>query len=1270
MPRVSGFRGTWSPNKRPYITITPDVWVAFQQETSVIWCGECKREVNFNDYITGISTEASVDSPPGSATINLSIPDTDVNDFFVDGQLIIIPMMEVEIYAKGYFLVGGFPQYYRIFWGLVSSVSKSWSGGTTSVTINCKDILRWWELTNVTINPAFIDPFGSSAGGYQLWGNQFAGQNPYTVIIALAKESMGDFSLTTGSFTSYLPERGPERQIIASYAKDIMAYWQLKFSNIWNSLVLYGTSGQMYTLTGIGGTSLSPSAIASSIFKSEAEALSLNQATNAFKIQPHEIATFKKELSKAGDVEFFQTDNQTKLTVALQSRDQAGYEFYCDTTGDIIFKPPFYNLNVMPNKPISWVQDFEVIDDSVTDSEQEVYTHITSSGNAFGGTTDWGLNDEITTPRTGAFDFHLLRRYGWRRLDYQCEWAGNPLKLFYHLLDYLDRVNAKRQNGTVTIPMRPELRMGFPIWFPKYDSFFYVQGISHNFSVGGQATTTLTLIAKRSKFVAPNNIGQLKESDIRGVVTKDSTGKSATRPDISYEISFPDRAGASASLGDDSLGYGNPAVIRDPKTGKLLGFPNAVMVYRSTHKGQKLVDIVLSKGMNKGNKGNKNSAGKPDVDFNYNKVNGEIIDLLQSEARDTVLKRLRAHRYEAAMTNAGAYDYAFDTSRVIKELSVLPIDKVSWGTGTDGNKKTITNSPEFEAKSEAQVKAEKIQKIAVDEAKTNLKSAQDDYNKKQKIADDYMAKKYGKNPPKGGPTEEDNITLSDSFSANSKLTFAKAQLADEEKIFSALKSSANPEVLPDLDMLVRPVSDEFGFEVIGHYRYGRGAFIDRGQLKVINPDTSAISNQLNIQFASTSGLLTDTSKPGDGLSPSAISFSEAFEKMQPDDYITGASFTGSRLGVDPLNFNANINVTSQQTYTNLVNANKGTGVYVEADATRRAITLGELKPTISFDGLSNASTDCACQLGKTNWLTILPLSVVKTVLGEGSFSSTTTEKSSKEKALQIIAEADAMKALFDDGFTNKKKATITDKVLLEIQIKYVSESNKKEKELIDKVKNKKLTQVQADKELSDFERTKGLEMKQEIDNFVNSRLAAFEPGDSNLYGKLEVSVNNNKFTLAGFFSSLSEYLSSQFTRNYEQNKLREDIYTATGRNLVDQIPDIPSNVAPEPDNALAMRASLGDPDALAALQNNANFDFGLSKDAMKKFNAKFKDQPVDNTTSLADINANYGKTNSASSIGPAQQFQPLTGPSFSSIINPTEFAKAKPDTFKDRSKGP
>ena len=612
MPRTSAFKGTWEENKRPYIVLAPDAYVAIQGQTTIVTCGECNRTVNVNKYLTGISTETTVDSPPGSATINLSVPDTDVNDLYVEGNFVVIPMMEVEIFAKGYYTVGGLPQYYRIFWGMITNISKNWSNGVTSFSISCKDMLHWWEKTNIILNPAFVGNEGATCG-YQLFGNQFAGLNPYTIIISLAKEAMGDFSITDGSFMSEKPEAGPESAVVGQYAKDIMAYWQLKFGNIWNSLVLYGTSGTAYTFEGVG-MDISPMRFASSIFQNEIDALAENKLTNEFKVQPHEIAAFKVDYTRAGDVPFFQNDTQSKLSVALTARDQIQYEFYCDTTGDIIFKPPFYNLNVIPNKPVSWINDFEIIDDNINDSEAEVVTHMTSSGNAFGGVNDYGLTDEITVPRTGVVDWHLLKRYGWRRQDFQCEWAGNPKKLFWFLIDMMDRVNAKRHNGTVTIPMRPEIRMGFPVWIPHYDSFYYVIGVSHTYSPGGQATTQLSLSAKRSKFIAPKNMGRIvkikkkpedktaanAESNKNKTTNKKAEVKSEAdqdRRNNTYAVTFDGATGQTAGLGDENEpNKDEPLIIRDPTTGKLLGYPNVVMVYRTTFAGEPLAKQSSGRG--------------------------------------------------------------------------------------------------------------------------------------------------------------------------------------------------------------------------------------------------------------------------------------------------------------------------------------------------------------------------------------------------------------------------------------------------------------------------------------------------------------------------------------------------------------------------------------------------------------------------------------------------------------------------------------------------
>lgn len=1190
--RKSAWRGTWQPNARPYLTFAPDVYISLQGETSVIGCGECRRKVNYNDYVTQVSTEASVDAPPGSATVTLSIPDNDINDFYVDGQLLIQPMMEIEIFAKGCYLIGGMPQYYRIFWGVVSSATKAWDNGTTTVTISCKDILRWWEITNTTVNPAFLEGGGSSAGHYQLFQNQFAGQNPYTTIIQLAQDAMGDFFYTTGSFTSFRPEKGPESGAIGSFMKDIMAYWQLKFGNIQSNLVLYGASGQAYTFSGVQGT-VAPLQIANKIFEEEARLLRQNQSTTLLFSNPKDVATAKIEVARAGDVEFFQNDTQSKLALAMQARDQLGYEFYCDTTGDVVFKPPFYNLNTLPNKPVSWIQDFDILSDQVTDSEAEVVTHVTSSGNAFGGVTDWGLNDEITTPRTGVYDFHLLRRYGWRRADLQLEWAGNPRKLFFHLLDWMDRLNAKRQNGTITIPMRPELRMGFPVWVPKYDSFFYVQGISHSYAVGGQATTTVTLVAKRSKFVAPKNIGTITavSGKKRNVVSDQK--RNLKGQDQVFQVDFPGQVGSTSGLSQDETSGGEPAVIRDPKTGKLLGFPNVVMVYKSTYSGTDLQRIMetMGRGQQKPAQAKTGSVTKQ-PGFSYDQIRTKTLLEVQAANKQNLISRLRAHRYESGMTNAGAYDYAFDKGRNFRELALIPLDSYNVNSGAgQGNQaqQTVKNLDGDSAAEKASINAsfEAQRKQLVSQSEARIKELKAIFDQKAKAYRDteklYLTQKQksGSNVPASGVGDSQMEALNAQLQVQkSEMEKAAADLKAEQDNLSLIKSS-NPTTtfLPSLNVLVRPVSDEFGFEVIGHYRYGRGAYIDRGKMQIkvgAEGDQQSIANQLNIQFAPTGGFLTDGSN-GANLDPSAQSFASLFEQMRPDDYVTGASFTGT---VTPNGEVTDVQTTSSQTYTNLINADKGTSLFVEADATRRARTLGEMTPTIEIAGLSEAHQNCACGLNRTNWFTLLPQNLIQDILSP---------------ARSELADAEVLNnvEVTDDGLVDRTPA--------------------------------------------------------------NSNVIL--PGQP---GQIPAQL-----TSSGFFQVLSKYLSDKFDEEYAENAQREDAYTLGGSTVVENPFDVlgdqeQDNVLGQPDNPLFARAANGDVSALQALQNQANFNFGLTSNAIQDFGSTLQQAGAVAGEALGDIGSSAGRLPSSpvsASTGPTQQYRP-PAPSISDPINQRRYDNA------------
>lgn len=1264
--RSSGFQGVNSTARRPYVVCTPDVLVKVQGETDVTVCGDCTRKVKINDYTTQISTEASVDSPPGSCTITLSVPDTDVNNFFVDGELILASMMEIEVFSKGFFPVGGTSQYYRIFHGLISSVSKSWSNGTTTIQVSCKDMLRWWELTNVTVNPAFLEGFGSSTGNYTLFQNQFSGQNPYTTIIQLAKDAMGDFLLSTGSFTSFRPEQGPEAGVIASYSKNIMAYWNAKFSNTQSSLVLYGTSGQAYTFSG-ADANVSAQAVSSKIFEQEAKLLQNNLTTSLLFASPKEIATQKLEISRAGDVEFFQSDVQTKLQMALQARDQMGYEFYCDTTGDIVFKPPFYNLNVIPNKPVSWIQDHDIMDDSITESESEVITHVTASGNAFGGVTDWGLNDEITTPRTGVYDFHLLRRFGWRKAELQLEWAGNPRKLFFHLLDWMDRLNAKRQNGTVTIPLRPELRLGFPVWIPKYDAFYYVTGISHTCSFGQQATTTLTLSAKRSKFIAPNNLGVVKPS--KGSDGSDNTkttqakvrskdkkiDQTLTQKEQLFEISFPGTVGSTSGLSSDEY-QGKPEVIRHPKTGKLLGHPNVVMVYRTSYNGDVLARILDKSGSSEGkNEGKKKSKNPDNSKFTYSEIRKDNLDILsritQGE-KSELLAKLRSSRYEAGMTNAGAYDYAFDESKAFRELALIPSTSISYGVGASGPDARLVSSrtssdPDEVKKRNAQIDASvRSNEASIKSVKSELEKLAKSLMQSKSDLADYVRRNGSQ--PNDTVFQLLSTRVSDyAYDYNVK-TSELDSLMSEVKILKSQKS--NTKAFPSLNILIRPVSDEFGFEVIGHYRYGRGAYIDRGKIQ-IRTDDGSVANKITVPFSPTGGFLTDTNNVNPS-SPGSVNTSALFDQMQPDDYVTGAYSKSLNFG-DAYN---GVSTTNQNTYSDLIERDrgKGTGLYIEADATKKAKTLFDMTPSNSSNHQSSASS-CACSINNADWLSILPEAILKSVINfKSPKASVKTPDDYTYEGLQALAakdakaKADAQKLVESviSGATPEKQQETSD---------FVSEVLKSSSVIVSSV----VSALTGTKTTNPTLLLAGsFDESNKTTSTVDSALSTATP-------------TVDSYT--NFFDKLNGYLVDTFNSKYKDNVDRENYYSGQSYNIEVSDPRATvssdeSNVLSPPNDALLQRAANGDTEAIKALQASPNDAFGLTQSKIKNFGSTVSSS-VGNVSEatkkyVEDVKKAFKDPLSDKKLSPIgistgiSQPQPPSSSVEQEAVNPTKFSSA------------
>lgn len=865
----SPFQGSYQTGVRPTVTMSPDALVYINGESDILGCSTCRRRFDWNRYITSIQTDLSTESSPGSASINLSVPRHSIDEFYFEGSPLITPMMEVEIFAKGYFLVEGMPQYYPIFWGLVTEVSEDYSGGEHTFTITCADILKWWEICKMNINPAFTEVTGQ--GGRSIFGNVFFGMNPYDVIWTLAQQAFGDVIVGTGSLVSLINEKNPNYQSTFRTALgDIMQYWNQRFSKIRSNLLLYGTTGNAVRGDVIQAAYQNGKAQFGKPFASQLvrQANGNEAAQMDFDPTDPSVVAFRTQGTQAGQVNFWQTEYQTKLELATAAKEAIGFEFYMDVTGDIVFKPPFYNLDVLSNKPLSWIQAIDVVDRNRSESEAEVVTQIQIQGN-FTGSTDWGLSEE-TTPYTSVTDYHLLRRYGWRSQTFNSEFLASPQLMFYVGLDMLDRYNSRRHRGTVTIPFRPELRLGFPVYIAPKDEIWYVQGISHSLSYGGRATTNLTLTAKRGKFMAPRGIGTLELTGYKGA--KDTTPATALKPTASSlqglsarQLSaggrFKADVGEAAQIPAVNVPTSpsqqdpyEPLILRHPKTGRVVGYPNVVMAYTRpfTPTPDELAKLA---GRNTGKR------VAPSTVKASQKAQQQELTAIDTQSHtftkdDEIREKHLTNRYSYGINSAGVYTYLHDTSKVVKEMLLVPAG---------------------------------------------------------------------------------NITFN-----NDSVSLKKGQTG-----------------------MIRPVSDERGFEVIGHHRYGRGVSLRDGSLVLAAGDNERAN--VSVQVALSGDLYSTLQAQSQGLTSVLTTYAnpaDTIARLQPEDLQTAGTLNPSTKKPEFTDVGTTF-VSAAPLYSPQREGGT-TPVNVEATQLSRALTLAEMGAREGFLKGSTGDPDCQCLLGRAD----------------------------------------------------------------------------------------------------------------------------------------------------------------------------------------------------------------------------------------------------------------------------------------------------------------
>lgn len=452
------------------------------------------------------------------------------------------------------------PVYHPVFWGYVAAISESYSGSETTFSLTCRDVLSWWEYVfdnNIAI-AGTQDQFGGGTVP-PTGGNLYRNMNAWEVILNLFKEtSYANFVYPTplnigGSsvnpnvpdFISNLDSSTPgggydlvSKSIINDWINrfnlgKVLSPDEQKASGVSN-LEMFGVSN----IVRICDSKQSAFGVDSrDILENNTRTTNRYGVKNpdANRTNPgkgestNNIAKDKDLSALGGDTIFRRASSQnnsdvtvdlnfgildgvlpfgdwqemngsftsepnrfTKLQVASTVAEAIQFEFFQDTNGSFVFKPPFYNMDVSRN-PIYTIKASDIITFEEAEDSSVIKNYAVATGSIF-----QEANKSITVS-AWHIDAGSIRKYGLRETRINLLYGANSNQLRALTAGEMAKNNAKSQTASLTIPMRTEIRLGYPVYIDHIDAYYYVKNVSHSITFGSTATTTLTLEAKRSK---------------------------------------------------------------------------------------------------------------------------------------------------------------------------------------------------------------------------------------------------------------------------------------------------------------------------------------------------------------------------------------------------------------------------------------------------------------------------------------------------------------------------------------------------------------------------------------------------------------------------------------------------------------------------------------------------------------------------------------------------------------------------------------------------
>lgn len=516
--------GLFAPNvfrNRGMLRLAPDAFVSINGALGARVLSPVnvnnKKGLEVRGGLTSLNVNLAL-NPPGSSTASLEVIAPQYKGLHEDYYINLpngtkmpyfAPMMEVKVYMKGRFLdesTGYRPQYYPVFWGLITDISESYSNGVSTFSIKCSDILTWWKYQKITLRPSAVQSLFTNNLSMNKFPTVFENMTPWEVIYALFldtffaadNEAAYNFVYPKLSKSGFSPDFGglkgsDIKDTFTALTMDVIKYWNQRFGFDLNTPIADPDRAPLEMFGLQGPISIDSVRECVSQFRSTARSerpsdirarLTLDYGLLA-RIQPYGAFNLFGDGSTPLE--------HTKLEIANEVCEQTHMEFFLDSNGRIVFKPPLYNLDVNSGSVPHYVfkpEDIISFNNSVNSDAVVNYLEVTAP-----------LRYEIPELENIGYhiDFESIKKFGMRFQSLAMRYGNDAKSLRLVACAELTRINGRAYTGSLSTSLRPEMRLGYPVYIKHIDAYYYVTSISHSFTFGTSATTDLGLEFRRDR---------------------------------------------------------------------------------------------------------------------------------------------------------------------------------------------------------------------------------------------------------------------------------------------------------------------------------------------------------------------------------------------------------------------------------------------------------------------------------------------------------------------------------------------------------------------------------------------------------------------------------------------------------------------------------------------------------------------------------------------------------------------------------------------------